>query len=102
MRVAQATDRPGGKGKLLFYEIRTNNDSYIGSAIPNACPLNGDSEITLDEAKKNALLWAAAPELLEALEAMMSVYPAGGSGDAEDRHKAVEKAKAAIKKAKGL
>lgn len=49
----------------------------------------------------NARLIAAAPELLAALEAMLSVYPAGGNGDAEDRHRVVELSKAAIKKARG-
>lgn len=56
----------------------------------------------IEDAETNARLWAAAPDLLEALELMMGVYPEGGSGTVEDRNNAVEKAKAAIQKARGL
>ena len=49
--------------------------------------------------KKDAVLFAAAPELLEALEFMLSEF---GKQDGRTDYSAIDKAEAAIKKAKGL
>jgi len=74
-KVTVATSKPDWQGRILYYEIRTANGSYIGSAIPNENPLPGDDEITMEDAKKNAYLWASAPSLLEALESVQRLRP---------------------------
>lgn len=101
MKVTEATSKPYGEGKVLYYDIRTDAGSSIGSAYHNENPFEGDEEITLEDAKKNATLWAAAPDLLEALEGILSD---ANSPDYEGAFSEAShlKAKEAIAKARGL
>lgn len=93
MKVSGAT---GENDKIIYFDIRTDRGTRIGSCIPNLNPLGDDSEITLTDCERYATMWAAATDLLEALEVCIlhvdsHFYP-------EEKLRAEE----AIKKARGL
>lgn len=87
-------------------------DYGLHQSLSNCCPRFGREESnpnkpqqwesTVFEDSGMKALHDSAPDLLEALEEMMCVYPSGGGGTTEDRNNAVLKAKDAINKARGI
>jgi hypothetical protein len=86
------------RGIEVFCDIRIADESgaplhCIGTVIENINPFDNLPEFTLNDARRYAILFASAPELLEALE---------WTARALDReHPAAIKARVAIAKAKG-
>jgi hypothetical protein len=82
--------------------IKFLGEDANGPHIQQICEITyaHDPEESTKEAEANALLIAAAPELLEALEAMIR-YGEDGPAKRETGYEIEMRAKAAIRKAKG-
>lgn len=101
------------KGPWYWLEADNGEDGYGGDPLTIAGPDNTDLAIvfsdedstvatTREEAIANARLIAAAPELLEALAGMVSIYDSVTSGqERELREEWLPKARAVIAKATG-
>lgn len=115
---ADAEDMAQGADDIFTVSIRAANGQLVGSI--SAFTLLSDAEngvqyVTADspteaallEAKANARLIAAAPELLEALRGMLEIYGVtaadlrGGTNTSSTEVECCEMAHAAIKKANG-
>jgi hypothetical protein len=76
-----------------FWEIRTSEFEYGGEQIGDACAsgfIGGAEDNPVEVA--NARLMAAAPELLEALEAMLAIYPYPDNDTTDAAKRAIAKA----------
>jgi hypothetical protein len=94
MKVTRAEDE---NKDLYYYDIRTDNGTAIAMVHGNNAPIGDDPIVTLKDAHQNATLFAAAPELLEFIEELLSDHKNHCfSVDFEDR------AEKLIAKAKGL
>lgn len=82
------------------FEIRNDAGMNIGMAFPNEHPFDGCAPVTLKDAENNARLWAAAPDLLEALEYVNWWIEVNNNGDNVNFE--FDKVTLAIKKAKVL
>lgn len=84
------------------WEVRERDGVLSIHAPGNTCPaqINGDPSY-LPEIRLNARLIAAAPDLLEALQAVMASCGAEGRYSALELHDAANRARAAIAKATG-
>jgi len=96
----------GENGEKLFFSIGEADDSSYRGVVATVDEAEHIGGITWEEAEANAHLYAAAPDLAEALEEMVNVFnlPEDGSGDEELElyfRKPVKKARAALAKAKG-
>lgn len=77
-----------------------NSDQGRSRNLITVCELQANG---IEETVANARLIAMAPDLLEALEEIVSVYCFGGlGGTSEDRANATKKARTVIAKAKNL
>lgn len=83
------------------WEVKTPNYSFqtIESKYGKVCTLS--HQFGTDEAEANARLIAAAPELLEALDGMINRFAPNFNRENDEDAKALQKAYAAIIKAKG-
>jgi len=97
MKVTEAINE---NGKLLYFEIRNDNGMQIGSTWANLVPFEGCEPVTLEDARKNAILWAAAPDMLEALEAIRGIEAWINDGPMTELFQ--KKVYPAINKARGL
>lgn len=88
-------------GETVSYDIRNDGGMRIGTSFPNDVPFEGCGPVTIWQARKNAMLWAAAPDLLAALKRILSDNK-GPDYDGGFSMASLIKAEAAINKAKGL
>src|SRR5688572_29421221 len=72
-------------GEALYYTIRNDAGMSIGTSFDNLEPFEGCPPVTLQDAEKNAKLWAASRDLLEALIAANEHLDLIGWGDSYER-----------------
>jgi hypothetical protein len=66
------------KGQIVSHDVRVSDESgaplhLLGSVYHNDYPFDNHQKITLSEAGRYATLFASAPELLEALKALVNM-----------------------------